>query len=186
MPFEFKKKTAKGVGSSLDDKEMADRIRREKERFELATDPEFWICLCFRTEGERERFHELTGIPIRRFATGEELRSGTERFRPAKRKRTFPRVPKSMDRVPNPLDGVDYSQDLERSSYDEAMALKRAMMSARRPDPLGEVTDTDIWTCCVFHDRDEKEEFLADHNLHGHGDKWLDASSWLKEIEETA
>ena len=149
MAFEFKKRRPK-AGSKLDDRDMADRIKREQERFELATDPEYWVCLCFRTEAERERFHELTGVPLRRFATGEELRRGTERFRPAERKRTFLRVAKSM---------------------------------AKTPDPLGEVTDTGVWTCCVFRDREDAQGYLTDHNLHKHGDKWLDASSWLREIE---
>ena len=186
MAFEFKKRRPKGAGSKLDDRDMADRIKREQERFELATDPEYWVCLCFRTEAERERFHELTGVPLRRFATGEEMRRGTERFRPAERKRTFLRVAKSMAKTPDPLAGVDYSQDLEKSSYDEAMALKAALMAAKAPDPLGEVTDTDVWTCCVFRDREDAQGYLADHNLHKHGDKWLDASSWLREIEGMA
>ena len=37
MAFEFKRKQAKGHGSTLDDKEMADRIKHEAERFKEAT-----------------------------------------------------------------------------------------------------------------------------------------------------
>lgn len=183
MAFEFKRKQAKGHGSTLDDKEMADRIKREAERFKEATDSEFWTCLCFRGEAERARFCELTGLPSRRFVTGDELREAVSKFKPRARKRGFPRQPRSMARTPNPLAGVDYSQSLEKSSYDEAMALKAALMAARAPKRLGEVTDTDVWTCAVFRNREDSEEFLTDWNLHKHGDKYLDASSWLAEIE---
>lgn len=183
MAFEFKRKGGAKKGSTLDDKAMADRIKREAERFKDATDSEFWTCLCFRDDAERSRFCEVTGLPERRFVTGEELREAVGPFRPPERRRGFPRQPKSTTRTPNPLAGVDYSQSLERASYDEAMALKAALMAALAPRRLGEVTDTDVWICAVFRNREDSEEFLSDWNLHKHGDKYLDASSWLREIE---
>lgn len=186
MAFEFKKKERKGVGSKLDDKEMAERIKREAERFTDATDSEYWTCLCFRTDEERSRFVRITGIPDRKFVTGEEMRDHLAPFKPETVKRGFPRTPRSTVKTPNPLAGVDYNQSLEKSSYDEAMALKAALMSARAPRPLGEVTDTDVWICTVFKNRKDSEDFLTAWNLHKHGDKYLDASSWLKELESRA
>lgn len=183
MAFEFKKKAKKGAGSTLEDREMADRIKREAERFKDATDSEYWVCLCFKKQGDLDRFAELTGIPRRRFVTGEEIRSAVEAFRPSSVKRGFPREPKSMAKTPNPLAGVDYSQSLEKSSYDEAMALKAALMSARSPEPCREATDSDVWVCAVFGNREESESFLTEWNLHKHGDKYLDATAWLAEIE---
>lgn len=183
MPFEFRKKTRKGAGSGLDDRDMAARIKQENERFKDATDSEYWSCLCFKTQADKDRFCDVTGMPNRRFVTGEELREAVADFKPDKRKRGFPRIPKSSEKVPNPLAGVDYSQDLERSSYDEAMALKAALMAARAPSPCREATDSDVWTCAVFQNRADSEQFLTDWNLHKHGDKYIDASAWLKEIE---
>lgn len=183
MPFEFKKKAKKGAGSGLDDRDMAQRIQQENERFKDATDSEYWTCLCFRTEADRDRFCELTGTPNRRFVTGEELREAVSEFKPDKRKRGFPRIPKGSERVPSPLASVDYSQDLERSSYDEAMTLKAALMAARGPERCRESTDSDVWICAVFQNREDGEAFLTDWNLHKHGDKYLDATAWLKEIE---
>ena len=183
MAFEFRKRERKGAGSGLDDREMAARIQQENERFKDATDSEYWSCLCFRAQADKDRFCELTGLPSRRFVTGDELREAVAAFRPERTKRGFPRIPKSSARVPDPLAGVDYSQDLERSSYDEAMALKGALMAARAPSPCREATDSDVWTCAVFQSRADSEGFLTEWNLHKHGDKYIDATAWLREIE---
>lgn len=182
MAFKFEKREKKGVGSKLDDKAMASRIKQEAERFKDATDSEFWTCLCFKTESDKDAFLEATGLPDRRFVTGTELREAVEPYRPGERKRGFPRAPKSMTPAPDPLAGVDYSQSLEKSSYDEAMALKAALMAAKAPSPCREATDSDIWICAVFRNRDDSEKFLTDWNLHKHGDKYLDASAWTREL----
>lgn len=183
MAFEFKRKSRKGAGSGLDDRSMADRIKREAERFEEATDSGYTTCLCFRSEAERDRFCGLTSLPNRRYVTGEELRRAAAPFKPDKVRRGFPRDPKSPEKTPNPLAGVDYSQDLERASYDEAMALKAALVSARAPEPLREVTDTDVWICAVFGTRADSDDFLDGWGVRRFGDAYLDASSWLREIE---
>lgn len=183
MAFEFRKREKRGAGSGLDDRDMAARIQQENERFKDATDSEYWSCLCFKAQADKDRFCEVTGIPARRFVTGAELREAMERFKPGRVKRGFPRVPKSTVRTPNPLAGVDYTQDLEKSSYDEAMALKAALMAVRAPDPCREATDSDVWICAVFQNREDSESFLTDWNLHKHGDKYIDATAWLREIE---
>lgn len=183
MAFSFEKKQKKGLGSSLDDKEMAKRIQQEDERFKDATDSEIWSCLCFKTEEDLDAFLAKTDLPRRRFVTGDELRKATERFAPKDKKRGFARQPKSMAKTPDPLAGVDYSQSLEQTSIDEAMALKAALLSAKRPEPCGEATDSDIWICVVYPNRAESEKYLDDMNLRKHGDKYIDASAWLKELQ---
>lgn len=185
MAFSFQKKDEKkkGLGASLDDKEMAKRLEQEAARYKDATDSEMWSCLCFKAQEDKERFLELTRIPDRRFVTGEELREGTEAFKPKTKRRGFPRKPKTMVSTPNPLKDVNYNQSLEQASIDEAMALKEAMLAVQRPEPCGEATDSDIWICAVFKNREDSEEYLTEWNLHKYGDKYLDASAWLKEIE---
>lgn len=180
--FEKKKTKKKEIGSALDDKDMAKRIKKEDERFKDATDSEIWSCLCFKTEKDRDLFLEKTGLPNRRFITGEELERATEKFKPEKKRRGFPKHPKSTAKTPDPLASVDYSKSLEQTCVEEAMALKEAMINAKRPQPCGEATDSDIWICVVYHNRAESEAYLDDMNLRKHGDKYIDASAWLKEL----
>ena len=183
MPFEFKKKQKKGRGSALDDEGMADRLKQEEKRYRHAVDSEHWICLCFKSEEDRESFVKLTGLPSRRYVTGEDLRQAVEPFRPGRVMRGFARRPVSTVRTPDPLFGVDYSGgDLEAECLAEARALLDAFRAIERPEPCNEVTDSDIWACAVFEDRDDVESFLDSMNLRKHGDKYVDASSWLAEL----
>lgn len=184
MAFSFEKKKGKAQGPGLSDKGMADRIKQEDARYKSAVDSEIWSCLCFLTDEDRAAFVELTGIPDRRFVTGEELDAATERFAPKSRKRGFPRKPYSTAHTPDPLASVDYSKGLEQSCIDEAMALKAALMAARMPDRCSEATDSDIWICVVYHGRAESERYLDKMNLRKHGDKYIDASAWLRELKE--
>jgi hypothetical protein len=39
-----------------------DRAKREDERFQLATDSEYWVALCFRTRDEKEAFLAAAGL----------------------------------------------------------------------------------------------------------------------------
>lgn len=186
MPFEFKRKERKGIGSTLEDEGMAERLKQEDARYRDATDSETWSCLCFRSRGDLDRFIALTGLPRRRFVTGAELRAATERFRPEKRRRGFPRRAVSTVRTPSPIAGVEYTDSLENDCVTEAMALLDALTGARRPEPCREATDSDIWVCACFEDRADAESYLDEMNLRKHGDKYIDASSWLRELEAAA
>lgn len=182
MPFEFKRKQKKGIGSTLDDKGMAERLKQEDARFKDATDSETWSCLCFRTEKDRAAFVAKTGLPDRRFVTDEELSAATERFRPERRRRGFPRKPVSTARTESPIAGVEYTDSLEADCVAEADALLKALLEVRRPEPCNEATDSDIWICVCYQSREESERYLDDMNLRKHGDKYIDASAWLSEL----
>lgn len=41
---------------------FVDRARKEKERYETATDSEYWVCFCFQTRAQKEEFLNKTGI----------------------------------------------------------------------------------------------------------------------------
>ena len=184
MAFKFEKKDAKkkGVGSSLDDKAMASRLEQEAKRYKDATDSETWSCLCFKSPEDLEAFYAKVPIPRRRFVTGAELRAATERYRPQVKRRGFPRKPVSTLRTPDPLASVDYSKPLEQTCIDEAMALLEAFRAVKRPEPCREATDSDIWVCVVFDNREDAESYLDDMNIRKHGDKYIDASAWLREL----
>lgn len=57
MAYEFKKKNQKkGVGSSFDDAAMGQRVKQEQERYKLATDSHFWICVVFDSREDAEGY----------------------------------------------------------------------------------------------------------------------------------
>lgn len=39
-----------------------DRAKREAERFRLATDSEYWLCVCFKTREDKELFLRNAGL----------------------------------------------------------------------------------------------------------------------------
>lgn len=39
-----------------------DRAKRESERFALATDSEYWACICFQTREQKDRFLSALGL----------------------------------------------------------------------------------------------------------------------------
>ena len=186
MAYEFKKKNQnKEAGSSFDDAAMGKRVKQEQERYKLATDSEFWSCLCFKTEKDMQSFIAKTGLPDRRYVKGEELRKATEPYKPTKRLRAFGRKPMSTTMLPDPLESVDYSKcggRFEQESAAEAMAIFDAFNSLEKQKQYTEATDSHFWICVVFDSRDDAEKYLDDMNLRKHGDKYIDASAWLKEL----
>ena len=52
-----------------------ERRAREAERFELATNSDYWFCVCFATEAQRSAFLESTGWNVLgfRFLDGRDL-----------------------------------------------------------------------------------------------------------------
>ena len=186
MAFSFEKKgnaPKKGVGSSMNDEGMAQRLAQEDARYKNAVDSEFWSCLCFKTEQDKADFVQKTGVPDRTYILGDELREATEKFRPTTKRRGFSRKPVSMVPTSSPFENVDYSKnDLEQECIDEAMALLDAFLNVKMPEPCYEATDSSIWICVVFPNREEAERYLDDFNLRKHGDKYIDASAWLAEL----
>lgn len=187
MAYEFKKKTKqkKEIGSSFKDKAMGERVKREEERRNNALDTEFWSCLCFKDESDMNEFVRITGLPDRKFVTGEELRAATEKWKPAKKVRTFMRNARVSSMPPNPLESVDYEAcggSFEKEAYTEAMAIFEALKNVKLQKRYAEPTDSHFWICAVFENRDDAERYLDDMNLRKHGDKYIDASAWLKEL----
>jgi ribonuclease HI len=41
---------------------FVERAKKEKERYEIATDSEYWCCLCFQTRAQKEEFLNKSGI----------------------------------------------------------------------------------------------------------------------------
>jgi hypothetical protein len=179
--IEFKPKGTKKTEGASQQSDYVGRAKAESKRFELATDSEFWVAICFREEGERVGFLKRFNLPSDMYIKGAIFREATKGIRPDKIKRGFAKQ-KHGAPFPDPLKGVDYTDSLEADCLAEAYALMDAFQKVKRPNPCKEPTDSDIWFCVVFDDRDDKDAYLTDWNLLRFGDKYLDGSAWLKDM----
>lgn len=182
ITFSKSKKAPKKEKESNADSAYQDRAKQEQKRRKNATDSEFWLCLCFKTDADRARFTEKIGYSGGRFVNGVEFRKLTEKIKPDAPKRGFPRKARSVVRTPDPLKDVPQTESLAVDCIAEADALLAAFKSVKRPEPCREATDSDIWICVAFDDREDAESYLAEQNIGKFGNKYIDASAWLKAL----
>mgnify|MGYP003251157330 CR=1 FL=1 len=188
----FKGKRVQPVPENLDEnaREYRERARAERKRFVDATDTEFWLCLCFPSTAEMTRWRE-------RFGFGEEHRIYVYRdveellasFRPSRSSAVafgagvgFAGGLGFAEKTPDPLAGVEYTDDLERDCLAEFAALHKALVSARSPEKIVEPTDSEHWFAIAFPLRDDKDSFLAEYGLRKLGDKYLDGRAVMKKL----
>ncbi|MDU6011813.1 MAG: hypothetical protein E6Y86_07190 [Slackia sp.] len=153
------------------------RAKAEQKRFKDATDDAFWLCFCFRTEGDRRRFGEKFG-DMPRFVSGDDFRRMTEAVKPETVKRGFPRQQRGA-KFPDPLRGVPATNSLAADCLAEADALLVAMKSVERPDPCRCASDSDIWITVAFDSREDVDNYLSEMGIAQYGNKYIDASAWL-------
>lgn len=201
MSFDFsgKKSAAEKTeeslqGLSAEDRAYAiayrDRAQQERKRFANATDTEFWLCLCFRNLEQLGEWRKTYGFGENHgLARYEDVKESLG-VRHAGRSSmvfgagpsfgggmTFGTGPSFGADQYDPLAGVEYKDDLEADSLAELEALHDAFVHAKAPDPLADVTDSDIWTVIVFTNRDAKDGFLADVGAtRDQQDKYVDAA----------
>lgn len=168
------KKAKKG---EVKDQGYHDRAKAEQERFKLATDTEFWVCVCFKSGEELNAFKDRFGI-AGTFIKGAEFRKLTGSAKPEKRKQGFPASTKGEKLGYDPLASVEYTHNLEADCLAECLALYEALKGAK--GSYKHSSDSDHWLTAVFESREDKEAYLSDWNLWKYGDKYLDGSAWLK------
>lgn len=181
-------------GLSVEEREHAlayrDRARQERMRFVKATDTEFWLCLCFRSMEELENWRKAFGFgDMHGFARYAEVKDGLG-VEPERQSGvsfgsgpTFGAGPSfgkgpSFDKASyDPLADVKYENNLENDCLAELEALYGAFLSAKPPENMTDVTDSDIWTVLVFQDRDAKDAFISEAGSSvDQQDKYVDAS----------
>lgn len=76
----------------------------------------------------------------------------------------------------NPLDSVDYEDNIEADSEKEVSATLQAFKdrAAREKERFDLVTDSEYWVALCFQSRGEKTAFLSALDLLKEGDKYLD------------
>lgn len=78
--------------------------------------------------------------------------------------------------APDPLAGVEYTDNLETDSRAELDALAEGFRSRRDQEEtrFKDATDSEYWFAVCFRTRDDKDAFLAAINATHLGDKYLD------------
>jgi hypothetical protein len=163
------------------------RAKREAERFELATDSEYWVALCFREPHHPRAFCDAAGVQAddNGYVSGDALRAALGDLPPrsardrakallAARKLDDDATTR-MSRAPrpDPLAGVAYNGDLAHDAKAEFDALLAALTAPPDPHPAY-LLDSPHWIAVYWPSRDAKEEFLADTGWDVLGDKYLD------------
>lgn len=156
------------------------RAKAEQKRFKDATDDAFWLCFCFKTEHDRDRFFEKFG-KIPRFISGSDFRKMTASAKPKAVKKGFPRQQRGA-KFPDPLKDVPETDSLERDCFAEADALLAALKSVKMPEPCKCASDSSIWVTVAFDSRDDVDSYLSEMGIAKYGNKYVDASAWLSAI----
>ncbi len=166
-----------------------DRAAREDERFRLATDPEFWVAICFRKPGQPAAFAAAFGLTAdehNRYVPGPKLAARVgDRTRLTAKQRAMQLLRVQAGRATDmtadlspvkgtdPLTTITYTGDLAADSLAELRAI-HAALNAPPPTRPADVLDSPYWLAAYWPSREDKEQFLTASGLDVLGDKYLD------------
>lgn len=85
----------------------------------------------------------------------------------------------ALNKRPDPLADVEYTDDLEANAAEELTEMQRAYRerAAQEGDRFKLATDSEFWFAVCFRTREEKESFLERHGLSHLGDKYIDGDA---------
>ena len=165
-----------------EEKEYRERSRKERERFDLHTDTEFWMAICFKTFAEREEFLEMFDLPDG-LIFGEEFKAKLAKTKPEKSKRQI--TPKGIVR-PSKLklfDDIEYTGYFALDLREETFKIYDTFRDLEPEENTKQLTDSGIYTVIYFESRQDIENTLQDLQILKYGDKYLDGSRWLKHLK---
>ena len=189
MGFNFKakkepKKPARSKSEAPDEKseEYRERAKAERERFELATQGDIWICVCFKDCEDMGAFDAITGS-CEKIAPGSVFESMLESRleKSSKRLGRVRSIPASPARD-NPYSRVEYTGSLEHDCIAEAMAIFDAFDAYQPKSSYSNVFESSYWRCFAFKSSDECRRVIATYQLARFGDKYMDGSALLKRL----
>ena len=163
---------------------FAARAKREADRFRLATDSEYWIAFCFRTQAARDAFaRAVKARPDHRVA-GQALPQkppGTITAASRAMRMLMARSTRGLDTTailnakpaPDPFAAAPQGDDLEHDSASELDTLLAALTAP--PDPVpANVLDSPWHVIAWWPSRDDKDAWLAATGCDVLGDKHVD------------
>lgn len=192
----FGEKPAKSKRDSLDAldgvertnaEEYRARANQERKRYRHATDTEYWLCLCFRDRSALAAGAEALGVPdayrqIIPYRDVEPVLGAIPHRAMSFGGLAMVGEGPAVEREPDPLAAVEYTDDLQTDCLRELTALHEAMIRAGSPQKMTDVTDSEHWIVIAWPDRDLKDRYIADHGLKKLGDKYIDGAAWLRAL----
>lgn len=172
------KKQPKPKAPEKEETAYVGRAKAEQTRFKKAVDSEFWLCFCFNAKDDKASFFEMFG-EMPDFITGDDFRKMTAPAKPEKTRRGFPLAQRGA-KFPDPLADVKQTESLENDCFEEAYALLDALKSVKAPDPCKCASDSDQWVVVAFDSREDATQYLDEMGIEKFGNKYVDASAWLK------
>ncbi|RVU97044.1 hypothetical protein EII22_08915 [Coriobacteriales bacterium OH1046] len=183
MAYSFRKPERRDrmADPSLTDDQRAfkERERRDRERYELATDGDCTICFCFHDAGERSRFASIAAADAEGYCYGDILRRLFEDRIGIKHVKSFRARPVAVGVFPDPLEGMEPTDDLEADCFAEAEAILRAFESVEAKPRYDIVWDSAYYITGIFRDHTDKARFIADFALAKFGETFMDGSAVL-------
>lgn len=171
---------------SADERGYRDRARAEGDRRKLATDADYSSCLCFRTADERERFVDLLGLDLvkGRYIFAEEFRAALERagVAPYEGRLQKLRVPR-CERVPNPVESVEWTGDPETYTMAQFFAIRDAFLAREDKESYSSPYDSPYWVCVIARCREDRDRLLRDYGWLRYGAGFVSGSAVLRSIE---
>jgi hypothetical protein len=88
------------------------------------------------------------------------------------------------DEAPDPLEGYQYTGDIERDSEAEMSAVKAGFIARAKAENSRrqKATDSEYWVCLCFQSRTQVEEFLRKTKWGSPSDKYLDGQKVAKKL----
>lgn len=181
-----------------------ERARREDQRFQLATDSEYWVALCFRRPDDPAKFLKALDLdvegllisgPMLAAATTRHattISSAKERTKALLRSRGLGGASgegvagrMTDEGIPDPLAGLKPTGDLQADAAAELDALMAAFEAAANRVNFARIHDSPHWLVAYWPSRDEKEAYLGVTALDVHGDKYLDGHQVVEQLHIT-
>ena len=93
----------------------------------------------------------------------------------------------AQSNVEDPLEGVEYSDELGPDAAKEMSALQAGFKSRAQKEKkrFEQATDSEFWFAVCFKSREEKEAFLKAMKISKRlmGDKYIDGHMWAKMLD---
>ena len=175
--FDFSAKTAKSTKKKKEPAtDYQQRNKQEQDRRKLATCAEYFSRVMFSTEKELKDFQKILGAEKQFYACceiEETVASFPEQKRDWKVKAT--------------TDIQEIGMWDEESSFEETCKtdLRKFLQFAEEADKTKEsknVYNSPYYFVLVAKDNEDMQRFLTEHKMFRYGDKYLNGSQWLKDI----
>ena len=191
MPFDFDKAAGKakarkiaaakgGADRKAPETDYQARGAAEAKRRALATDGEFWACVCFKTADDMAAFQERTGFDRVTFC--DQARELLADIMPEVNRRSRPARVMGGEHLPYVFAGVEYTHGLEEDCKREAAALVSALRDRRPRQAYRSATDSPYYIVLVCESRADREALYDRFGLWRFGAGYLDGSAWLARL----